>query len=114
MQYVVIYKDKHYFVNSSSQIKAVLSVWETIEKDFNETIDTNKNINVIEPVENMTVYGDVINWDSHTISIEGKEYSLNDNYTRTAPQEKKSQPKATYYYNGVRYEVNQNLFKNYD
>lgn len=108
MEYIAIYRDKHYLVKESSQIKATLQAFELAQKDFGIESADFSEFTIIEPKEFITIYGEELNLANNTITYNGETYPLDDPEYKQKIEpflEKQGKAKTIYYYNGKRYEI---------
>ena len=108
MDYIVIYREHHYYIGASSRIKAILQAFEFAKKDYGIDSALSTDFFVIEPKEYITIYGEKLDLSNNTVTYKDFTYSIDDEYyNRTiAPYLKRvCSAKVIYYYNGKRYEI---------
>lgn len=108
MKYIAIYKDKHYLINDSSQISAMLQAFGIISKDFNIDSIESTELTIIEPYKYITKYGELINTKEKTIAYNNQIFDINDaNYTQNIGffLEVTTTPKVIYNYKGKEYTI---------
>lgn len=103
MEYIVIYKDKHYSVNGATKVNAALTAFPLIQNDFKVSEIQSDELTIIEPKEFITVYGTYLNLNDNTETIDGKTYPLFSE--KHFFLKKVCKPKTIYYHNGKRYEI---------